>query len=98
MDSTSGGSGACGYNRFFGLKIYQQVDCIVLKNTSTNGSIYNMFSGVLLQGTASGGKGVYCQGHSNTFVNLVVDGVPGNHIELTTAASGNVFLSPSVTP
>jgi len=98
MDSTCGGLGACGYNRFFGLKIFQEVDCILLKNTFTNGSIYNMFSGVLLQGTAAGGKGVYCEGHSNTFVNFVVDGVPGNHIELTAAATGNVFLSPSVTP
>ena len=38
----------------------------------------------------------YCEGNANTFVNLVLDGVPGNHIELAAAASGNVFLSPSV--
>ncbi|KAI9854599.1 MAG: hypothetical protein M1813_000950 [Trichoglossum hirsutum] len=99
MDSTIGASTACSYNRFFGLTIYQEWDCIVLKNSDhTNGSKYNIFSGVLLQGTALGNTGVYCEGGSNTFLNLVVDGIPGNHIELRPEATGNVFLNPSVTP
>jgi hypothetical protein len=57
-----------------------------------------MFSGVLLQGTALGNTRVCCEGNSNTFLNLVVDGIPGNHIELRPEAEGNVFLNPSVTP
>ncbi|KAH0552964.1 hypothetical protein GP486_006839 [Trichoglossum hirsutum] len=99
MDPKIGVTTACAYNRFFGLKIYQEWDCIVLKNSDqTNGSKYNIFSGVLLQGTALGNTGVYCEGSSNTFLNFVVDGVPGNHIELRPEATGNVFLNPSVTP
>ncbi len=74
MDSVYSGH-SCGYMTFTALTIHQERDCVVLKRSNDNGSIYNRFYGLTVQGTSSpGGNYLVIEGSGNLFSWPVFDG------------------------
>jgi hypothetical protein len=82
---------SCGYMTFTALTVHQQRDCVVLKNSTENGSIRNRFFGLTMQGTRDpGGDFLVIEGHGNHVVSLIIDNGRDNvpHIRFRTGASG----------
>ena len=76
MDSVNS-THSTGYTTFVGTTIFQERDCVILNQTSANGSIDNRFLGLMIQGTPSpGGNYVVIEGRRNHIVNLVLDRTP----------------------
>lgn len=73
MDSANA-TNATGYNYFSDLVIYQEEDCVILRSTQDNGSIYNTFNGLYIQGSpAASGDCLYIEGLGNKISAYNVD-------------------------
>lgn len=94
QDSTNA-TFATGFSYFAGLTIYQEHNCVQLKNTLAGGGSYNVFTGLQIQGNgvnAGTGKVIYIEGVGNAFYGVQVDAPgTGNILEFNKAAtSGNI--------
>lgn len=90
--TSASGTYSSGYCNFFGLLIYQEKKCIEMLAGAGNGSIYNLFCGLKIQGAGSGTMGIYCEGDGNAFYHTIMDNVSGTEVEFPAASSGNNIL------
>lgn len=91
MDATDA-SFICGYNRFNGLHIDQEVNCVWLLKSTANGAAYNEFYGTFIQGAATSASAVALkiEGSVNKFYGLTMDNVTSTNLWFSgAAASGN---------
>lgn len=73
MDSVNAAN-STGYSYFAGTVIHQEQTCLSLKRTAANGSIYNVFDGIFIQGsTGATGDYLYIEGVGNCITGVIID-------------------------
>lgn len=92
IDSVNG-SHSAGYNTFTNTVIYQERDCVSLKDTAGNGGSYSIFDGLYVQGNLGVGTYIYIEGNNNRLVGINLDQPgAGTHLQLgKTTTQGNTI-------